>query len=266
MCGNGSAFSGLIRPLLKGSFVKIIRATLVAISATFLLVPLALAQWPTTCVELNDIVEAHLGNDGNVGIYQKVFGDQAEQACQNDHREDVRGTFVWAIGETQQPVSAPAPQPTPAPAPAPVTTESNWEYEVQTDPITGNVRHFAKHFNDSFDSIYVRCGPHQDDPLDIYVSFADAAEGDITADFYGDVEVAYRVDSNPGVESFWSVSLSGTTVFAPENEEVMFGRSLAAASTLLFRAVSYENGRHYEAAFSLVNGAPVTAVLAACGH
>ena len=58
----------------------------------------AAAQWPTTCVELNDIVEAHLGNDHNVGIYQKVFGDQAEQACQNDHRDDVRSVFAWAIG------------------------------------------------------------------------------------------------------------------------------------------------------------------------
>ena len=58
----------------------------------------AAAQWPTTCVELNDIVEAHLGNDSNVGIYQRVFGDQAEQACQNDHRDDVRSVFAWAIG------------------------------------------------------------------------------------------------------------------------------------------------------------------------
>ena len=57
------------------------------------------AQWPTTCVELNDIVEAHLGNDNNVGIYQRVFGDQAEQACQNDHRDDVRGVFAWAFDE-----------------------------------------------------------------------------------------------------------------------------------------------------------------------
>ncbi len=56
------------------------------------------AQWPTTCVELNDIVEAHLGNDRNVGIYQQVFGDQAEQACRNDHRDDVRSVFAWAIG------------------------------------------------------------------------------------------------------------------------------------------------------------------------
>ena len=61
-------------------------------------VSVAAAQWPTTCVELNDIVEAHLGNDNNVGIYQRVFGAQAEQACRNDHRDDVRSVFAWAIG------------------------------------------------------------------------------------------------------------------------------------------------------------------------
>ena len=75
----------------------------------------AFAQWPTTCVALNDIVEADLGNLHNVGIYQRVFGDRAEQACQNDHRSDVQNTFAWAI-----PTPAPAPQPAPAPAPAPV--------------------------------------------------------------------------------------------------------------------------------------------------
>ncbi len=55
-------------------------------------------DWPTTCVELNDIVEGHLGNEGNVAIYQNTFGDQAEAACQNDHRHDVRSVFAWAIG------------------------------------------------------------------------------------------------------------------------------------------------------------------------
>ncbi len=55
-------------------------------------------DWPTTCVELNDIVEGHVGNQGNVGIYQNTFGDQAEAACQNDHRNDVRSVFAWAIG------------------------------------------------------------------------------------------------------------------------------------------------------------------------
>ena len=52
-------------------------------------------QWPTTCVELNDIVEGHFGNQGNVAIYQNTFGDQAEAACRNDHRDDVRSTFRW---------------------------------------------------------------------------------------------------------------------------------------------------------------------------
>ena len=78
----------------------------------------ALAQWPTTCVELNDIVEADLGNNHNVGIYQRVFGDRAEQACQNDHRTDVQNTFAWAI---PTPAPAPAAQPTPAPVQLPAT-------------------------------------------------------------------------------------------------------------------------------------------------
>ena len=56
--------------------------------------------WPTDCVELNDIVENHLGNNNNVGIYQSVFGDQAEQGCRGDHREDVRGVFAWAFDGT----------------------------------------------------------------------------------------------------------------------------------------------------------------------
>lgn len=45
----------------------------------------ALAEWPTTCVELNDLIEASRGNDENVGIYQRVHGDQAEAACRADH-------------------------------------------------------------------------------------------------------------------------------------------------------------------------------------
>ena len=63
-------------------------------------------DWPMTCVDLNDIVEEHLGNLHNVGIYQNTFGDQAEVACQNDHRNDVRGVFAWAFGDSS---SAPTP-------------------------------------------------------------------------------------------------------------------------------------------------------------
>ena len=73
-----------------------------AVAAVLAATP-AFAQWPTTCVELNDIVEAHLGNDHNVGIYQRVFGDQSEAACQQDHGDDVRSVFAWAIGEEPVP-------------------------------------------------------------------------------------------------------------------------------------------------------------------
>lgn len=77
----------------RAVWAVVLAALFTAVSVSY-----AAAQWPTTCVELNDIVEAHLGNDHNVGIYQKVFGDQAEQACRNDHRDDVRSVFAWAIG------------------------------------------------------------------------------------------------------------------------------------------------------------------------
>ena len=61
------------------------------------------AQWPTGCVELNDIVERHLENAGSVGIYQRVFGEQAEGACQSDHREDVARAFAWALAGSTHP-------------------------------------------------------------------------------------------------------------------------------------------------------------------
>lgn len=88
---------------------RIVLLVLPAVVAAFWLTTPVLAQWPTTCVELNDIVEAHLGNDGNVGIYQRVFGGQAEQACQNDHRDDVRGVFGWAFDQAA-PSAASGPQ------------------------------------------------------------------------------------------------------------------------------------------------------------
>ncbi len=77
------------------------RAALLLIATIALVtlgVSIAQAQWPTTCVELNDLAEAAAGNHQNVGIYQRAYGDQAEAHCQNDHRDDVRRTFAWALG------------------------------------------------------------------------------------------------------------------------------------------------------------------------
>ena len=53
--------------------------------------------WPETCLEMNDMVEASQYGSGAVGIYQRAFGDGAEAACQNDHRDDIRRAFAWAI-------------------------------------------------------------------------------------------------------------------------------------------------------------------------
>ena len=68
-------------------------------------VSIAQAQWPTTCVELNDLAEAAAGNHQNVGIYQRAYGEQAEAQCQRDHRDDVRRTFAWALGGTGEAVA-----------------------------------------------------------------------------------------------------------------------------------------------------------------
>ena len=84
------------------------RATLLLIATSALValgVAIAQAQWPTTCVELNDLAEAAAGNHQNVGIYQRLYGEQAEAQCQNDHRDDVRRTFAWALGGTGEAVA-----------------------------------------------------------------------------------------------------------------------------------------------------------------
>ena len=98
---------------LEGHIRKVIVAALAAGILSIAAVAIAAAhedhstdEWPMTCVDLNDVVEEHLGNDHNVGIYQNTFGDQAEAACQNDHRNDVRGVFAWAFGDSS---SAPTP-------------------------------------------------------------------------------------------------------------------------------------------------------------
>ncbi len=78
--------------------MRMIRPLLVALLVTLLATPVTLAQWPATCVDLNDLIEAHRGNPGNVGIYQRVHGDQAETACRQDHA----ATFVVVRGRPYQ--------------------------------------------------------------------------------------------------------------------------------------------------------------------
>ena len=93
--------------------MRYIRVLIVALAAALALAfaSPALAQWPTACVDLNDIVEAHLGNQGNVGIYQRTFDAGAEAACQSDHRNDVRAVFAWAFDAASAGAIAPTPWP-----------------------------------------------------------------------------------------------------------------------------------------------------------
>ena len=67
---------------------------LVALVATL---TTAVAQWPTTCVELNDLAEAAAGHHQNVGLYQRAYGADAEARCQADHLQDVYRTYGWAF-------------------------------------------------------------------------------------------------------------------------------------------------------------------------
>ena len=89
-------------------FISIFAAAAVV---TALAASVVRAQWPTTCVDLNDQSEAALGNYQNVGIYQRVFGDQAEAACRRDHLDDVQRTFWWAIPASVVPPPPPIPIP-----------------------------------------------------------------------------------------------------------------------------------------------------------
>lgn len=226
------------------------------------------AQWPTTCVELNDIVEAHLGNHGNVGIYQRTFGDQAEAACQNDHRDDVRSVFAWAIGGTTVTAPAPAPQaaPQPTPAPAPVTT--NWVPFSGSDSITGEK--YAGVYVDGTGgaTMYVRCTTATDGTktADIFVVFGKYVY--LSAyDYRVDVQWRWNDDAtlNSGV---WGVGQKRESVFAPHWQIPEFAYGLVYAGRLAFRAIE-DSGDYEDAVFSLVGAGapnhPVRDVLSQCG-
>ena len=104
--GQGAPERGRVEPAIgetkssrKGAGVRRAASLLMATIALVAFgVSIAQAQWPTTCVELNDLAEAAAGNHQNVGVYQRTYGDQAEAQCQSDHRDDVLRTFAWALG------------------------------------------------------------------------------------------------------------------------------------------------------------------------
>ena len=73
--------------------MKFLRPVLIALIGAAALGVVARADtrhdWPSTCVELNDVFEQSRGKHKNIGIYERVHGDRAEQACRNEHRSEL---------------------------------------------------------------------------------------------------------------------------------------------------------------------------------
>ncbi len=83
--------------------------TLVVIITTISLTTVS-AQWPVTCIDLNDAFERLAGRTENVAIYQNVHQDQAEERCRDDHREAVQRAFAWAFNGELSPQYLKSPQ------------------------------------------------------------------------------------------------------------------------------------------------------------
>ena len=76
--------------------------------------------WPTTCVELYDIIQDHQGNRDKVGIYGRLHGDEAEEVCREDQRAQMEAALAWAM-----PAPAPGSMPAPAPGSTPAQSPAN---------------------------------------------------------------------------------------------------------------------------------------------
>ena len=211
--------------------------------------------WPETCVEMNDMVETHLGNSGNVGIYQKVFGDQAEKACQNDHRSDVQGAFGWAFGIVSQP--------------------SDWLLKQGQDPLTG-IPWIQAQLNRvlevRIDGEVVRRGPVMVVYYDESLGFGVIITSETTifggADYR--IKVEYRFDSNEVVTEDWlEYTIDNKAVWTRDQKAVKFAQSVVTSKNLLFRATP-DGRRGFTYSFELPDSAdedhPVRIVLARAGY
>ena len=238
-----------------------ILATFAAVFLTAALAATVSAQWPTTCVELNDIVEAHLGNDHNVGIYQKTFGDQAEAACRNDHRDDVRSVFAWAIGGSE--VTPPAPQATPQATPAPVIT--NWSYTVDEDEITGEKSDGVLVRGSEGSRLIVLCDRKNQRPS-IGVYFGEYA---YLLAYDDELPVQWRWNNDEQVNTgIWPVVGDSYFLSVPKWQIPEIGNGLVNAGRLAIRATE-DDGDREDAVFNLVGAGapnhPVRTALQACG-
>ena len=216
------------------------------------------AQWPTTCVELNDVVEAHLGNHGNVGIYQRAFGAQAEVGCRTDHLADVQSIFWWAIPGAQAPVRI---------------EPSNWTWSEGTHGHGGTFTYAYVSSNYFYSDdrnaggparLRVRCTNHGES-ADVFVGFGSNI---YLAGLRDVLRAVHQFDDHPQQTLWWDESTNNTSAFVPNRNEVDFALAAVAASRLSLTITSYD-GERTTARWSLQGhndpNHPVRRVLADCG-
>ncbi|MCY4107958.1 MAG: hypothetical protein OXG11_02900 [Chloroflexi bacterium] len=220
-------------------------------------------DWPTTCVELNDIVEGHLGNEGNVAIYQNTFGDHAEAACQNDHREDVRSVFAWAI-------PVPTPEPTPLSTPAPRRAFTGpWYYR------TAAHRHDALISSEAgLDSkawLFARCdtaGARPDFRVYLYWFGSDVSE--LSDREIRRLEVIYRFhDQEDAVAGWWDAWRNedgATFIILDDNKRAAFARQLMTSPGLHVRLTKSGQSTDFYFGGHSHDEHPVITVMRHCGE
>ena len=228
---------------------RLASAVLLALLTAVVATGVALAQWPTTCVELNDISEAHLGNTENVGIYQRAFGLGAEEACQRDHGDDVRSVFAWAaLVVTTAPVSD-------------ISRETNWAYGAQYDSITSQYLTVASIETEGGSKIQAQCNVTTSNP-GLFIRF-----GGYTYFSTGynskAIDVVWRIDDGAPVSSKWSVTDSDT-VWVPQSQMDEMARQFVHASRFVLRVQDETVEFSFSGAGSPNH--PVAYVLRSCGR
>ena len=234
---------------------RIVLAAFTAAILSTMIVSSVSAQWPVTCVELNDIVEAHLGNTQNVGIYQRAYGIAAEEACQADHGDDVRSVFAWAsLVIATAPVSD-------------ISRETNWTYGAWYDPIDSHYLNVAYLQTEGEAKIQAQCN-------------TTTLRSGLTIEFGGytylstayssnSINVEWRINDGAPVAQQWTVGDDGTTMWVPSNYMDDLARQLVHGRRFVVRATD-SGGDREVAEFSLSGGGspnhPVAYVLRACGR
>ena len=216
-------------------------------------------QWPTSCVDLNDIVEAHLGNDHNVGIYQRTFGDQAEAACRNDHRDDVRSVFAWALGSTVAPTQE-------------VSLDTNWTIQTFHDEITGDETRVAFVKNEGRGTIAVGC-ELKTYTVNIYVDFGGLAffHAGWTGPQVKNAVWRWNSDAHTS-NAAWQIGDDPSTLFVPESHKTEIARGLINSDRVAFRALSGlgDGGDPVTESFSFIGSGipnhPVAYIFGVCGR